>query len=525
MASAAGCDTSVLVSELRRPEVRMDHGVQSLNFELQTEAWLSLGRLVQRLAMKMGSSSSEAGDEDRINDGVRSDVGVVVVDLADAGSTALAHNRKRAHGEFPWAHTHGWTEGDPLAQKGKRQCNHCKKWFSSKTNCSRWKAHLSSKHSLSRAGSDTASSAPGSDILVQTMLKPVSFPNHVIRKYENDVVDFVIGGDISLRAAGGKQFKELLQSLTNGYSPLSTRTILRRIMELYLIARPLLAAFFSSLNVAISLTLDGWSNRNLKGFYVVTTHWIDTVTAKSKSLLLTIIDVASGRGVGVHVAKALFEHLKGMGLNMLPKLLNVMSNNGSDATVAVKHMFQLINATVRYEQMRPCNHVRCADHSVQLVVLKVLVWIKDINAQLRQTLVCIHRSKTMRQAYHRKADLAGFPSKEPPHQDCPTRWNLTHEMGSDAFSKRVPLDHIMNLYNDTIGIDVLFDEKWERIAAVTAFLCPPRQVMELLAADRKTSLDLVSASITHLIKHCENGETTYKDTDQDLTTAGMKAKL
>jgi len=83
----------------------------------------------------------------------------------------------------------------------------------------------------------------------------------------------------------------------------------------------------------------------------------------------------------------------------------------------------------------------------------------------------------------------------------------------------------MNLYNDTIGIDVLFDEKWERIAAVTAFLCPPRQVMELLAADRKTSLDLVSASITHLIKHCENGETTYKDTDQDLTTAGMKAKL
>jgi hypothetical protein len=49
--------------------------------------------------------------------------------------------------------------------------------------------------------------------------------------------------------------------------------------------------------------------------------------------------------------------------------------------------------------------------------------------------------------------------------------------------------------------------------------------MESLAADRKTSLDLVSASITHLIKHCENGETTFKDTDQDLTTAGMKAKL
>ena len=458
----------------------------------------------------MGSPSSKAGDEDRINDCVGSHSDVVVINLADAGCTTLAHKRKRARGEFPWVHTHGWMEGDPLPQKGKRQCGLCKKWFSSKTNCSGWKTHLSSKHGFPQVGSDKVSSVPNSDILVQTTLKPISFSDHVARKYKNVVVDFVIGGGISFRAAGGTRFKELLQSLTNGYSPPSTRTILRRIVELYVIAKPLLAAFFSSLNAAISLTLNGWSNRNLKGFYVVTAHWINTVTAKSKSLLLTIIDVASGRGVGVRVAKDLFEHLKGMGLNVLTKLLNVVSDNGSDAIVAVKHMFQLVNAAVGYEHMRSCNHVRCADHSVQLAVLKVLVHIKDINAQLRQALVCIRRSKTMHQAYRREADLAGFASKEPTHQDCPTRWNSTHEMGSDAFSKRVPLDHIMNLYNNEIGVGVLSDDQWERIAVVTAFLRPPRQVMESLAADRKTSLDLVSASITHLIKHCDNGEIALK---------------
>jgi hypothetical protein len=68
----------------------------------------------------MGSSSSKAEDEDRISDGVRSNADVVVVDLADASRAALAHKRKRASGEFPWVHTHGWTEGDPLTQKGKR---------------------------------------------------------------------------------------------------------------------------------------------------------------------------------------------------------------------------------------------------------------------------------------------------------------------------------------------------------------------------------------------------------------------
>ncbi len=63
----------------------------------------------------MGSSSNEAGDENRISDGVRSDANVVVVDLVDTGSTTMAHKCKCARGEFPWAHTHGWTKGDPLA--------------------------------------------------------------------------------------------------------------------------------------------------------------------------------------------------------------------------------------------------------------------------------------------------------------------------------------------------------------------------------------------------------------------------
>ncbi len=76
---------------------------------------LSPRRLVQRSVMKMGSSSSEAADEGRINDSVGSNVDVGVVDLADAGHAALAQKCKCAHGEFPWVHTHGWTEGDPLA--------------------------------------------------------------------------------------------------------------------------------------------------------------------------------------------------------------------------------------------------------------------------------------------------------------------------------------------------------------------------------------------------------------------------
>ncbi len=113
-------------------------------------------------------------------------------------------------------------------------------------------------------------------------------------------------------------------------------------------SRGLFAAFFYSFNVTISLTLMGGQTTTWKGF-MSWIHWIDTVMTKSKSLLLTIIDVTNGRGIRVCVIKALFEHLKGMGLKVLPKLLNVMSNNSFDATTTVKHMFQLINVVVRYK--------------------------------------------------------------------------------------------------------------------------------------------------------------------------------
>jgi predicted GNAT superfamily acetyltransferase len=98
-----------------------------------------------------------------------------------------------------------------------------------------------------------------------------------------------------------------------------------------------------------------------------------------KSLLLTIIDVACGTGIGRRVGTALFEHSKDMGRDELTRLLNVVSDNGGDATAAFKQLFQLVNGAVGFDQMLPSNHVRCSDHSVQLAVIKVLTLIQQTN--------------------------------------------------------------------------------------------------------------------------------------------------
>jgi len=76
--------------------------------------------------------------------------------------------------------------------------------------------------------------------------------------------------------------------------------------------------------------------------------------------------------------------------------------------------------------MRKVNHVWCADHSVQLTMLKVLTFIKEPTEQLRDALIRIRRSKVMQQQYRVEVTTAGLASKEPTHQDLPTRWNSTH---------------------------------------------------------------------------------------------------
>jgi hypothetical protein len=157
-----------------------------------------------------------------------------------------------------------------------------KKWFSQATNAQGWKVHLKNQHSVTDAAiaSNTLSQVLADDngttsssqrgLQLQKTITKRPLPPHMARKHENAIIDYVIGGDISLRAAGEPRFQQLVSSLTDGYIPPSTRTILRRTVELFNIVQPLLAKFLCSLDVRVSLTMDGWSNRNLKGFYVVT---------------------------------------------------------------------------------------------------------------------------------------------------------------------------------------------------------------------------------------------------------------
>jgi N-methylhydantoinase B/oxoprolinase/acetone carboxylase alpha subunit len=69
----------------------------------------------------------------------------------------------------------------------------------------------------------------------------------------------------------------------------------------------------------------------------------------NKSIFLTILDVKCEIGVNKRVRAALFEYLKRLGRDVLTRLLNVVSDNGSDATATIARLFQLVNTFIGYE--------------------------------------------------------------------------------------------------------------------------------------------------------------------------------
>jgi hypothetical protein len=151
-------------------------------------------------------------------------------------------------------------------------------------------------------------------------------------------------------------------------------------------------SFLCELDVSVSLTMDGWSNLNMKGFYVVTAHWIDTATRQIKTLLLTIIDVSSGTGIGDHVGLALYTYylFEMVGPSFLSKVFHVVTDNGSDTCAAVTRL--RVNSNSGSRVLLPSNHVRCTDHPAQHGVISILAQVKEINEKLRGALTSIRRS-------------------------------------------------------------------------------------------------------------------------------------
>jgi hypothetical protein len=128
----------------------------------------------------------------------------------------------------------------------------------------------------------------------------------------------------------------------------------------------------------------------------------------------------------VRAGSALFSYLTDQaGEAFLPRLLNVVTDNGSDVCSAANCLFQLVNSHLGSRVLLPSNHVQYADHLVQRGDILILTQVKAVKENLLGALVGTRRGKVMRLSYCSEAAHFGYDSKEPTRQDSHTRWNWT----------------------------------------------------------------------------------------------------
>jgi hypothetical protein len=80
--------------------------------------------------------------------------------------------------------------------RGRRQRTLSKKWFLSTTNAQGWKVHLQNQHEVNDVSSvlqadEEASSTSRQTLQVWQSVKKCAFVPHVVRAFENSIIDFV----------------------------------------------------------------------------------------------------------------------------------------------------------------------------------------------------------------------------------------------------------------------------------------------------------------------------------------------
>eukprot|EP00474_Spongospora_subterranea_P000839 CRZ01297.1 hypothetical protein [Spongospora subterranea] len=190
-------------------------------------------------------------------------------DLSQEPLLTTAGSRKRHKVSYVWAHVRQYdADRDRNSNACKSQCRFCLHWFFASINASGWKRHLLNHGIKDPASqSDSSHNSSGLRLSKQTLLPSPPNPKETAFLH-NSVVDYVVTSLSPHNVVECTAFKKLISTFRPGYILQSARTIDRRVLELYVITLPLIAAFLQDLPFKFSLSFDGWTNPHMKFVFV-----------------------------------------------------------------------------------------------------------------------------------------------------------------------------------------------------------------------------------------------------------------
>uniref|UniRef100_A0A669DT20 HAT C-terminal dimerisation domain-containing protein n=2 Tax=Oreochromis niloticus TaxID=8128 RepID=A0A669DT20_ORENI len=151
--------------------------------------------------------------------------------------------------------------------------------------------------------------------------------------------DLIIGCNLPLSIVENKNFRHFLTVVDRKYSPVCRRTIISKTENLAAEKRSMLKTQLSETD-HVSVTVDIWSDRRMRGFLGITVHWIQRETERMqlKSKLL-----AFDRFKGLHTGERICEKFEAIcdEYNIKDKLDYIISDNAANMRKAFTVCFPI----------------------------------------------------------------------------------------------------------------------------------------------------------------------------------------
>jgi hypothetical protein len=246
-----------------------------------------------------------------------------------------------------------------------------------------------------------------------------------------------------------------------------------------------------------SLTFDGWTDKHMRAFFVITIHWIDE-SYVMHTTCLDIAQVPGGDDVSIRLANKIRELLLHYRLtgNDFCRIFATTTDNASEPMKCQKE----ISAS---RKTRHILNTRCGGHILALGLKALWTSIEPLTTKVTALVIAIRGSKTKREAFRSTAVKLLGKVREPPCIPSGAKWlseflELNAVLELEAVFRQVCTD-IRELEELQ-----LYSKDWRTIQILTNILSQFAQIKDKLEPSSRPTIHQLQVLISRAIHVCNN---------------------
>ncbi|KAH8959691.1 hypothetical protein BDL97_06G090300 [Sphagnum fallax] len=309
--------------------------------------------------------------------------------------------------------------------------------------------HLKLKHNITRESLDgailddpmqTTFAKDGSYLAVHNVLD-----NDTTADIMTKVVEWVIDMKQSFSSVEAPSFKAMTKALNRFWPGCSRATLIRAINDEMTAATVQFRQVVESIPGRVAITCDGWSARSMRGFFVITLHWIN----QSWNLRDCVLEFNLEEGW----------------------------------------------------------HLRCVCHIIHRAVVDSEMFIKPKLEKLRTMIKTIRLSPKLRAGFQNVQVRLGkkeSETKEVPRLDVENHWNTTFLMIDAAYTLQDAFESLSNIEEHCGKIVTLTSLEWRCIKAFKDFLAPAFEMTVVASGSSYATLSNQPLIYESLKRHCDD---------------------